>query len=396
MKLGTVVIGYCLMAVIVHCLFVAYTIFIAETDCIPDDRIQSVSEYDIYHFIAWSVFYFPFLVLCAFYIAFIKMVRSVCCCCWRCCGRNVDGNGATKCKICMDGVFGNPIGFAIIYTLWGVYEWMAFSDCGYRLNYGFGLDVVLIAFSLLLLCVWYFVRTKHSLSGKQKEQIARKYNDQLEADGMRPGNGGRADLQHEGQAEGGRPGGIGVGHRQKPNGFAAPSFSQNSGPGSYRQGPSFVAPAAPQYAHSAHGVSPYRPAQPAKGPVYAASAHGVQPYRPQAPGHQSPGSGASIEISVDLTDDGDDIIPNGGHHTRGPSLSFPSQFRGHARRVSSGILDILKRIDAEPECAICYEEFNKGDAMGQLECGHTFHKQCIVDWLKDHASCPICRKDMAT
>lgn len=287
----------------------------------------------------------------------------------------------------MDGVGGNPILFAVIYTLWGVYEWMAFSDCGYRLNYGFGLDVVLIAFSLLLLCVWYFVRTKHSLSGKQKEQIARKYNDQLQADGLPHARGGRADLFHEGQDEGaGRP---------IPNGFVAPSYSQNSGPGSYRQGPSFVAPAAPQYAQSAHGVSPYRPAQPAKGPVYAASAHGVEPYRPQGPGHQSTGSGASIEISVDLTDDGDDIIPNGGHHTRGPSLSFPSQFRGHARRVSSGILDILKRIDAEPECSICMDDLNKGDAMGQLECGHTFHKQCIVDWLKDNASCPMCRKDMA-
>ena len=111
------------------------------------------------------------------------------------------------------------------------------------------------------------------------------------------------------------------------------------------------------------------------------------------PGHRAMESGASIEISVDLEDDEADIIPS-GHRTRGPSISFPSQFRGHARRVSSGILDILKKIDAEPECSICMDDLNKGDAMGQLECGHAFHKQCIVDWLEGNASCPMCRKDM--
>merc|ERR1712025_422235 len=100
------------------------------------------------------------------------------------------------------------------------------------------------------------------------------------------------------------------------------------------------------------------------------------------PGHRAMESGASIEISVDLEEDDADIMDVGGHRTRGPSISFPSQFRGHARRVSSGILDILKKIEAEPECAICMDDLQKGDEMGQLECGHAFHKQCIVDWLK--------------
>ena len=98
---------------------------------------------------------------------------------------------------------------------------------------------------------------------------------------------------------------------------------------------------------------------------------------------------------VDLTAEDEDIISNGGHRSRGPSLSFPSQFRGHARRVSSGILDILKKIDAEPECSICMNDLNKGDAMGQLECGHAFHKQCVVAWLEGNSSCPRCTKDMA-
>ena len=63
---------------------------------------------------------------------------------------------------------------------------------------------------------------------------------------------------------------------------------------------------------------------------------------------------ASIEISIDLQGDSDmDLMP-GGHVTRGPSISFPDNFKGHARRVSSGILNILKKIEAEPECSYVY------------------------------------------
>ena len=110
-------------------------------------------------------------------------------------------------------------------------------------------------------------------------------------------------------------------------------------------------------------------------------------------GHQKQES-ASIEISVDLGGDDDEPEIIQGPRTRGPSLSFPDQFKGHARRVSSGILNILMKIDAEPECAVCMCELEKGDEMGQLPCGHTFHKECIVEWLHNEASCPMCRVDM--
>ena len=271
MKLGTVVIGYSIMAIIIHCLFIAYVVIEADTDCVPDDRSQSIShiDYTVAYFLAWAVLYFPFLLLCAFYIAILKVVRSFCCCCWKCCGHEVDGKGATKCKICMDGVFGNPVIFAVGYTLWGIYEWTTFSDCGTHLNYGFGLDVVLIAFSLLLLCIWYFVRTQRQYSAKRKEHIARKYNAQLEANGvaMGPGGGGRADLYHEGDGNQQQVAGRQIlqseGSPAMPQGVQARSYSDQSavGGGSMRNahGPAFVAPAAPQYAQSAHGVGPYRP-----------------------------------------------------------------------------------------------------------------------------------------
>ncbi|EOA37797.1 hypothetical protein CARUB_v100085910mg, partial [Capsella rubella] len=46
--------------------------------------------------------------------------------------------------------------------------------------------------------------------------------------------------------------------------------------------------------------------------------------------------------------------------------------------------------EVEP-CCICQEEYNEGEEMGTLECGHNFHSQCIKEWLKLKNLCPICK-----
>merc|ERR1711933_583864 len=155
---------------------------------------------------------------------------------------------------------------------------------------------------------------------------------------------------------------------------------------------------APAYAASANGIAPYQPkngGNKMRKFSYEPGQANNNPLIESEPinGHQSNQS-ASIEISIDFDNDEDELIGS-GHKTRGPSISFPSQFKGHARRLSSGILTILKKIDDEPECSVCMCEFEKGEEMGQLECGHTFHKECIVEWLQNEPSCPMCRVPMA-
>jgi len=43
------------------------------------------------------------------------------------------------------------------------------------------------------------------------------------------------------------------------------------------------------------------------------------------------------------------------------------------------------------ECTICIEDMNLGDMATFLPCKHWFHEDCVVLWLKEHATCPICR-----
>jgi len=49
-------------------------------------------------------------------------------------------------------------------------------------------------------------------------------------------------------------------------------------------------------------------------------------------------------------------------------------------------------------CAICYTEFEDGEAVRRLQpCGHCFHKSCIDRWLLESSTkCPGCNQDVAT
>ncbi|KAI1381787.1 hypothetical protein F4677DRAFT_399735 [Hypoxylon crocopeplum] len=43
------------------------------------------------------------------------------------------------------------------------------------------------------------------------------------------------------------------------------------------------------------------------------------------------------------------------------------------------------------ECTICIDDMAAGDEAIVLPCKHWFHEQCVILWLKQHNTCPICR-----
>lgn len=44
------------------------------------------------------------------------------------------------------------------------------------------------------------------------------------------------------------------------------------------------------------------------------------------------------------------------------------------------------------ECSVCFESFNATTSK-KLPCGHTYHNDCVLSWLKRNPSCPLCRQD---
>eukprot|EP00457_Paulinella_chromatophora_P012396 gb/GEZN01012603.1/.p1 GENE.gb/GEZN01012603.1/~~gb/GEZN01012603.1/.p1 ORF type:complete len:270 (-),score=13.88 gb/GEZN01012603.1/:222-1031(-) len=59
------------------------------------------------------------------------------------------------------------------------------------------------------------------------------------------------------------------------------------------------------------------------------------------------------------------------------------------QRYSPNMLD-----DKQAECIICRNKYEAGIEVRILACHpkHIFHQTCIDSWLKQNASCPICRK----
>ena len=47
-------------------------------------------------------------------------------------------------------------------------------------------------------------------------------------------------------------------------------------------------------------------------------------------------------------------------------------------------------------CSICIDDFEEGDTLRRLPCGHTFHQHCIDPWLRyRNAICPNCKLQLA-
>ncbi|KAK3991322.1 hypothetical protein QBC44DRAFT_52248 [Cladorrhinum sp. PSN332] len=54
--------------------------------------------------------------------------------------------------------------------------------------------------------------------------------------------------------------------------------------------------------------------------------------------------------------------------------------------------DEMLGADGKAECTICIDEITKGDEATVLPCKHWYHGECVIMWLREHNTCPICRK----
>ncbi|XP_052179897.1 E3 ubiquitin-protein ligase MBR2-like [Diospyros lotus] len=80
-------------------------------------------------------------------------------------------------------------------------------------------------------------------------------------------------------------------------------------------------------------------------------------------------------------------------------LSDHTQVREDDRLSEDAIISHLKRrihISSSPNqeaeiCVICQAEYEEGDDIGTLRCGHGYHVDCVKKWLLKKDSCPLCK-----
>eukprot|EP00210_Caulerpa_lentillifera_P008683 g8282.t1 len=46
-------------------------------------------------------------------------------------------------------------------------------------------------------------------------------------------------------------------------------------------------------------------------------------------------------------------------------------------------------------CVVCHEQYKTDDTIVRLPCDHVFHEDCVMRWLNDHNTCPVCRYNLS-
>uniref|UniRef100_A0A5B6ZDR8 RING-type E3 ubiquitin transferase n=1 Tax=Davidia involucrata TaxID=16924 RepID=A0A5B6ZDR8_DAVIN len=97
---------------------------------------------------------------------------------------------------------------------------------------------------------------------------------------------------------------------------------------------------------------------------------------------------------------------NGGDYFVGPGLEeFIEQLSQNDRRgpppAPKSSIDAIptikisqKHIRSDSHCPVCKEIFEMGSQARKMPCNHIYHSDCIVPWLVQHNSCPVCRQEL--
>lgn len=54
----------------------------------------------------------------------------------------------------------------------------------------------------------------------------------------------------------------------------------------------------------------------------------------------------------------------------------------------------ISQLNHSQQCPVCQETLTLGSVTQELPCKHLYHSECIVPWLLQHNSCPLCRREL--
>ncbi|KAL0207013.1 hypothetical protein P9112_012724 [Eukaryota sp. TZLM1-RC] len=67
---------------------------------------------------------------------------------------------------------------------------------------------------------------------------------------------------------------------------------------------------------------------------------------------------------------------------------------GLSKTKLGNLPSIVLQSSAKEKCTVCIRALRKGQKAIELQCGHLYHKKCILPWLKSNGSCPLCKTQL--
>lgn len=92
--------------------------------------------------------------------------------------------------------------------------------------------------------------------------------------------------------------------------------------------------------------------------------------------------------------------PDGGdeNQTHGVSDETKASWKAFKYDVNDATVrecaDLKPHKNEDPSCCICLCEYEEGEMLNQLCCGHVYHKDCIDSWCQNHIRCPLCNLNL--
>ncbi|CAL0322244.1 unnamed protein product [Lupinus luteus] len=64
------------------------------------------------------------------------------------------------------------------------------------------------------------------------------------------------------------------------------------------------------------------------------------------------------------------------------------------KKINLTISNVTSKNQIDKKCTICQEEYEGGEELGRLNCEHSYHFQCIKQWLVHKNFCPVCKQEV--